>query len=82
MVLYLAGLIDIFSLNGRFLRMDAQTIINRSYTVFKNYHVFMNLYAYLCNDKGYSHKNRLYPLLEKHLFSILIIDLAKVIGRI
>jgi hypothetical protein len=54
--------------------MDAQTIINRSYTVFKNYHIFMNLYAYLCDDKGRAHKKHLYPLLEKHLFSILIAD--------
>lgn len=54
--------------------MDAQTIINRSYTVFKNYHIFMNLYAFLCDDKGYAQKKRLYPLLEKHLFSILIAD--------
>ncbi len=54
--------------------MDAQEIINRSYAVFKNYHIFMNLYAYLCDSKGYMQKKRLYPLLEKHLFSILISD--------
>ena len=54
--------------------MDAQELINRSYTVFKNYHVFMNLYAYLCSNEGYPQKKRLYPLLEKHLFSILIAD--------
>lgn len=54
--------------------MDAQITINRSYTVFKNYHIFMNLYAYLCEEKGQQHKKRLYPLLEKHLFSILIAD--------
>ncbi|MGA2654730.1 MAG: hypothetical protein ABSF18_01970 [Gammaproteobacteria bacterium] len=34
----------------------------------------MNLYAYLCSNKGYTQKKRLYPLLEKHLFSILIAD--------
>ncbi len=73
MVLYPFG-VYILSLNGRILRMDAQIIINRSYTLFKNYHIFMNLYAYLCDDKGYIHKKRLYPLLEKHLFSILIAD--------
>lgn len=54
--------------------MDAQELINRSYTVFKNYHIFMNLYAYLCDSKGSMQKKRLYPLLEKHLFSILIAD--------
>lgn len=54
--------------------MDAQELINRSYTVFKNYHIFMNLYAYLCDNKGCMQKKRLYPLLEKHLFSILIAD--------
>lgn len=54
--------------------MDAQELINRSYSVFKNYHVFMNLYAYLCDNKGFAQKKRLYPLLEKHLFSILIAD--------
>lgn len=54
--------------------MDAQTVINRSFAAFKNYHLFMNLYAYLCDDKGYLQKKRLYPLLEKHLFSILISD--------
>jgi hypothetical protein len=34
----------------------------------------MNLYAYLCGNKGFMQKKRLYPLLEKHLFSILIAD--------
>lgn len=74
MVLYPLGLSVYLMINGRFFYMDAQEILNRSYTVFKNYHIFMNLYAYLCDDKGYMQKNRLYPLLEKHLFSILIAD--------
>ena len=53
--------------------MDAQEIINRSYSVFKNYHVFMNLYAYFVTQRLCA-KEMLISFIEKHLFSILIAD--------